>query len=1195
MPRVPVEEYPSVPAEAASTPYSNVQANPSAFGALAGAAEQRTGAELQQGAGDLVQAAIIRQNRFNQIASTDAFSKLQQGYLNLTYGDPNDPNQKGFYALHGEEAMHAWPATRQALDSLRTQIRVGLQNDAQRLEFDNAARYLQGRTMESIGRHYDVQFDAYQTAVQTSAERVNLRQIGAHYNDDTNFNDSLEGLRQAAVRKLQTQYGNNPDPKMITAELNRVTSDAIKTRTLAWGANDPAAALGWLKTQQSQVDPTTYLQLERELKPHVLSDVADAWLTKKLDPPGAVAPLPGGSAPSAPSGGAYRKDTAANLSSHTFNAEEEATLDRMVGQESGGKQFGTGGAPLTSPQGAVGKLQVMPATAQDVAAHHGFEYDEGRLKHDVDYNTMVGRTYFGDMLEAYGGNRTLATAAYNAGPNRVDEWLTQNGDPRTGQISDAAWAAKIPFNETRKYVLNTAQPRDTSTGSAPSSAASTASLARPATDAAPYVIGDSLGVGIRLAGGYKGTALTGVAPDAVLRMVQALPADQVSGKHIVLSGGASSNPAQVGLVEDQVNALKQKGAAGITIVGVGDRSDLAPLNANLQQIAQRTGSNFAPVDPATLATDRVHPHDYRPLARSAAAFGMQGEQPPAATPVSATTAAPAPALPPIGVAAAQQAPLAGTPGTQFPDEDQFVIDAERDFAGNKDMQDAAYNKVKRHFAVLNAETKNARTALQKTIGDTSAALLGGQDTPIPVDRIHALFPKDQADRIVSGLTIDGFAGQQFKNAQFGSQQDVAGAINDLQTGLGPVSKLLRSKAAGLPGLEPAGTEGSAENYALRQQVADKLKQQFATRQAALSTDPAAYALGSPTVAAPFKAIVDLPKNAPPEQQQQAWSSYATVQLSLQDQMGVPDQHRHILTQDQAEQETGRMMNADPGTVDVGAMLRDKAALYGDNWNRVWGDMVTLGKLPQSWQTLGVIRSQTGRREFQTMLRLADDKGGRAKLEEMVPKTELQSIRDGLADTMRPFASTAYVPGWGGDPELAGRVTNDVRDLAYFYSAMEGQPGAKALDHAYQTIIGDRYDVDGNQRMPKGRSAAVQAAEESLLQSLKAADLAPAPDVLATPPAGGQAGPAVPALTVDQRRELARNYVGNYYSHWVTNHSDTGATYVGGRSEGGPFVPVMRADGTPVQILWKDVQPPGAAQAPGLPAGTMNPGEAPVGP
>jgi soluble lytic murein transglycosylase len=51
------------------------------------------------------------------------------------------------------------------------------------------------------------------------------------------------------------------------------------------------------------------------------------------------------------------------------------------------------------------------------------------------------------MADRYDGHRVLATAAYNAGPHRVDRWL-----PEHGAIDARVWIENIPFNETRQYV-----------------------------------------------------------------------------------------------------------------------------------------------------------------------------------------------------------------------------------------------------------------------------------------------------------------------------------------------------------------------------------------------------------------------------------------------------------------------------------------------------------------------------------------------------------------------------------------------------------------------------------------------------------------------------------------------------------------------------------------------------------------------
>ena len=51
------------------------------------------------------------------------------------------------------------------------------------------------------------------------------------------------------------------------------------------------------------------------------------------------------------------------------------------------------------------------------------------------------------MLSKFNGNRALASAAYNAGPHRVNAWL-----PEKNELPADVWVDTIPFTETREYV-----------------------------------------------------------------------------------------------------------------------------------------------------------------------------------------------------------------------------------------------------------------------------------------------------------------------------------------------------------------------------------------------------------------------------------------------------------------------------------------------------------------------------------------------------------------------------------------------------------------------------------------------------------------------------------------------------------------------------------------------------------------------
>ena len=96
--------------------------------------------------------------------------------------------------------------------------------------------------------------------------------------------------------------------------------------------------------------------------------------------------------------------------------------------------------------GASGLMQVMPATAKWTAKKIGLtSFTPGQISnHEV--NVTIGTAYLKLVLDDFEGSMPMATAAYNAGPNRPRNW-------RNGPVLEAAiWAENIPFQETRDYV-----------------------------------------------------------------------------------------------------------------------------------------------------------------------------------------------------------------------------------------------------------------------------------------------------------------------------------------------------------------------------------------------------------------------------------------------------------------------------------------------------------------------------------------------------------------------------------------------------------------------------------------------------------------------------------------------------------------------------------------------------------------------
>ena len=112
---------------------------------------------------------------------------------------------------------------------------------------------------------------------------------------------------------------------------------------------------------------------------------------------------------------------------------------------------------VISPVGARGLMQLMPKTAQEMAGKIGVPYSRKRLISDPTYNVRLGIAYLNELSERFGGNIILVAAAYNAGPTRLDRWLTMFGDPRSENIDVIDWIEDIPYRETRNYVMRVAE------------------------------------------------------------------------------------------------------------------------------------------------------------------------------------------------------------------------------------------------------------------------------------------------------------------------------------------------------------------------------------------------------------------------------------------------------------------------------------------------------------------------------------------------------------------------------------------------------------------------------------------------------------------------------------------------------------------------------------------------------------------
>lgn len=112
---------------------------------------------------------------------------------------------------------------------------------------------------------------------------------------------------------------------------------------------------------------------------------------------------------------------------------------------------------VMSGVGARGLMQLMPATAREVARYLEIPYSRDRLIADPVYNARIGTAYLDELMALFDGNTLMVAAGYNAGPGRPLRWMEERGDPRRGEIDVIDWIEHIPFDETRNYVMRVAE------------------------------------------------------------------------------------------------------------------------------------------------------------------------------------------------------------------------------------------------------------------------------------------------------------------------------------------------------------------------------------------------------------------------------------------------------------------------------------------------------------------------------------------------------------------------------------------------------------------------------------------------------------------------------------------------------------------------------------------------------------------
>jgi hypothetical protein len=401
-----------------------IQATPDEFGGQVAQAVGQLGQAGRQVGSELSESGQFLANIQRETDSNNQYANSFSPALRDIYSK--------YYALQGKDAVDQLPSFQKQIQDLQSQQRDQLKDPLAQHMFDQVSTRRTQMELDGMSRYADTQNKVYQQQASDGMVKSFQQQAADKWNDPILFNGMLqsvsaERMTHAASIGQPVEYAK----AVIAQDVSKMWSDRLSMMA----NSDPVGAYSMLEHGEdwsaggqaqhtdvrSQIDPNLLPSLEAHLlngaKQVLARNVAHGLIYGQ----GALDPQ--------------------TLSGAT---QGQPALTGIVQKLEGGT--GPNGESLTSLKGAQGAMQVMPNTA----ANPGFGVTPAKDNSPAEL-ARVGRDYLGAMTARY-QDPALTLAAYNAGPGQVDKWIAQYGDPRTGQISDADFAAKIPFAETRAYV-----------------------------------------------------------------------------------------------------------------------------------------------------------------------------------------------------------------------------------------------------------------------------------------------------------------------------------------------------------------------------------------------------------------------------------------------------------------------------------------------------------------------------------------------------------------------------------------------------------------------------------------------------------------------------------------------------------------------------------------------------------------------
>lgn len=555
-----------------------ISADASMFGGLEGQATSQLGRTLESAGDQFAQIAIQRQEIYNKMAATESGNALTDNWSKILTGDPNDPNDHGYYGTTGRAAGDEFPKARDKIDAAFTEARSKLQNPQQQLLFDAEMRRQRAYNLGLMGRHYDQEYKKYTESTYKGAIRNAEGGVAtaAANNDPHEWERALGSQMKLIID--QGKALNRPQEE-IDADLHEARSNAVHVRVATLAAQDrPGAAFTLLENNHDAIGgphSLAYAQL--------LSSIKKAVSDEQIRAARGKGPMP----PWQPPGGMSYQPSSDILTGTGLSSDEYQTFRGYLASREQGSQ---GYATPPNVQGHYGKYQFGDTEVKETAARLGVPMPS---RQDFLNNPTLQEKFLenytldhhNQLMQKSAKYRDASPAekagilmgAHLGGVGGVMDYLTGKGDPEDTnhtRVSDYVNSMKQAIGAKPKAP----EPQKTS-GTNP--AASTKISGIPTNLRA---VGDSLAVQLVNSGvagaidkpsTVAGQPITpGMSaggndqPDRILARMKGLPDDFYKGNIVFLTSG-SNMPSKIGYVQDQIALAREKNAAAVLVPALG--------------------------------------------------------------------------------------------------------------------------------------------------------------------------------------------------------------------------------------------------------------------------------------------------------------------------------------------------------------------------------------------------------------------------------------------------------------------------------------------------------------------------------------------------------------------------------------------------------------------------------------------------